>query len=300
MRAKITFRGAYHHVMNRGIRGENIFYEDKMKFAFLEILKQKARLHRIKIFAYCIMDNHYHLAIEDSDSRLSDFMKHLNGHYGKYYRWNAGGKGYVFQNRYKSILIQDDSYLMTVIAYVLLNPVRAELVDDVYDYLWSSIGDYFTDESSGITFNEYVEELFQSKKNLLNFLSDWVGKELDIRKNRYGKFIGGEEFIGESLDKFDRRKDDEESLRKRKNDYILRTPDEVISNFEDEIGKKISNIKVQTRKGKRLRNKLLIKLREEAGLKYREIITYKPFRSLKFSSLGQIYKRAKENIDITQ
>lgn len=297
MRAKITYPGAYHHVMNRGIRGEDILSDDKMKDEFLRILKRKANLHRIKVFTYCIMDNHYHLIIEDRESRLSDFMKHLNGHYGKYFRRRAGGKGYVFQGRYKSILIQDDTYLMMAIAYVLLNPIRAGIDNNPYDYRWSSIGEYFTNESSNITNNEDVEELFQSKENLGNFLSDWIGKDLPVKETRYGNFLGGEGFIQESLDKFNRRRDNEESSRKRKKDYILRTPDEIVRNFEDEIGKKIEEIKVHRRKGKHLRNKLLIMLREEAGIKYSEIIKYKPFRSLKYSSMGKLYKRTKEKID---
>lgn len=296
MRAKVTYPGAYHHVMNRGIRGENILYSDKMKLDFLRILKQKAKLHRVKIFTYCVMNNHYHLVIEDSESRLSDFMKHLNGHYGKYYRSKVRGKGYVFQGRYKSILIQNDSYLMMVIAYVLLNPIRANLVDNVNNYSWSSIGEYFTGESSKITCNDYIEELFQNKENLLDFLSDWTGKELLVKKSRYGNFLGGDEFIYESLDKFNRRRHNKESSRKRRKDYVLRTPDEVIRNFEHGISRKIGDIKVHTKRGKNLRNRLLIMLREEAGLKYNEIINYKPFHSLKYSSLGKLYKRAKEGI----
>jgi putative transposase len=296
MRAKVTYPGAYHHIMNRGIRGENILYGDKMKLDFLKILNQKAKLHRVKIFAYCVMDNHYHLVIEDSESRLSDFMKHLNGHYGKNYRSKVRGKGYVFQGRYKSILIQDDSYLMMVIAYVLLNPIRANSVDNVDNYPWSSIREYFTNELSKITCNDYVEKLFQSKENLWSFLSDWIGKELPVKKSRYGNFLGGDEFIQGSLDKFNRRRHNKESYRKRKKDYVLRTPNEVVRNFEDEISRKIEDIKVHTKKGKNLRNKLLIMLREEAGLKYSEIIKYKPFRSLKYSSLGKLYKRAKEEI----
>jgi hypothetical protein len=93
------------------------------------------------------MGNHFHLVLENTSGKMSDFMRQLNGHYAMNYRKIMGGQRYVFQNRFKSTLIENDSYLLTSIAYTLLNPVRARLVDRYDGYVWSSANDYFKADS---------------------------------------------------------------------------------------------------------------------------------------------------------
>ena len=149
-RARVTYQGAFHHAMNRGYEGKKIFLKDSEKNLFLELLKETAKVLRIRIFAYCIMDNHYHLVLENSSGRMSEFFKKFNGQYGRIYRKENKGKGYVFQDRFKSKIIQDDSYLLMVIGYVLNNPVRAGLATDFLDYQWSSSSLYFNKQSSDI------------------------------------------------------------------------------------------------------------------------------------------------------
>lgn len=103
-RARLTYRDAYHHVMNRGHGGEAIFHDDAARSRFLEMLEAGSTAQRIRVFAYCIMDDHYHVVLRNSSGKLSEFMKELNGEYGTYYRRRAGGSGYVFQGRFKSTL----------------------------------------------------------------------------------------------------------------------------------------------------------------------------------------------------
>ena len=76
------------------------------------------------------------MVLENSSGRMSDFFKQLNGQIASEYRKQVGGKGYVFQDRFKSTLIQNEAYLMLVIAYTLNNPVRARLVENFMDYQW--------------------------------------------------------------------------------------------------------------------------------------------------------------------
>jgi len=71
------------------------------------------------------MDNHYHLVLDNSSGKMSEYFKRLNGQYGMYYRKITGGKGYVFQGRFNSTLIEKDAYLLHSIAYLLRNPVRS-------------------------------------------------------------------------------------------------------------------------------------------------------------------------------
>ena len=116
-RARITYDGAFHHVMNRGIEGQAIFSESSFKDQFIEILSAKKTKLQIRLFTYCIMDNHYHIVLDNTGNRMADFMKQLNGQYGTFYRKQVKGKGYVFQNRFKSTLTQDSTYLQMAIAY---------------------------------------------------------------------------------------------------------------------------------------------------------------------------------------
>ena len=160
-RARITYPGAYHHVMNRGYDGKDIFCGNENKNQFLNYLEDAAKKMKIRIFAYCIMDTHYHLVLENSTGRLSDFLKLLNGNYGMYYRKVNGGKGYVFQGRFKSTLIENDAYLIQSIVYLLENPVRAGIVHDAEQYIWSSASCYFSHQKTKIEIvdAEFVNEL---------------------------------------------------------------------------------------------------------------------------------------------
>ncbi|MCK4761881.1 MAG: transposase [Candidatus Aminicenantes bacterium] len=129
--------------MNRGYNGNHIFEGNKNKSQFLDYLEWAAKQMKIRLFAYCVLDNHYHLVMENSSGRMSDFAKLLNGQYGSYYRKIDGGKGYVFQSRFKSTIIENDSYLIKSIVYCLQNPVRAGIVSIAEHYIWSSARFYF-------------------------------------------------------------------------------------------------------------------------------------------------------------
>ncbi len=76
-KSRFTFPGAYHHLMGRGIGGEDIFLDNKFKEYFLFNLKEESGKYKIKLFTYCIMDNHYHLILQNSSGRMSDFMRRI-------------------------------------------------------------------------------------------------------------------------------------------------------------------------------------------------------------------------------
>jgi len=232
-RARITYKGAFHHAMNRGHEGKKIFLKDSEKNSFLELLKETAKGYRIRVFAYCIMDNHYHLVLENSSGRMSEFFKKLNGQYGRIYRRENKGKGYVFQDRFKSKIIQDDSYLLMVLGYVLNNPVRAGLVTDFLNYQWSSSSFYFKEGTSDIVDNKYVEALYGSLYNMSDQIRNLTIEELPVILTRVGGIIGGEEFAVESLEKFNRRKsNDQVEEYKRKDDYYFDPIEKVFYEFK--------------------------------------------------------------------
>lgn len=295
-RARISYIGSYHHVMNRGVRGEKIFFDKKSRAYFITILEEKMRQFKQRLLAYCLMDNHYHLVMQNTSGKFSDLMKQLNGQYGMYYRKRRGGIGYVFQSRFKSTLIQEDAYLRMAIIYVLLNPVRRGLLANPWDYTWSSVNDYYSGCSSLLVDNKYVEELFETEENMKVQLQEWIHIELPVRHTRMGDILGDETFLQGAKKKYDRRKSEDTlaTHRMRKNEYQFRNMVDVIAMFERDRGIKIMEIDLGSHRGKAMRAELLVLLRDRAGLDYSEIIEHPLFQSLKYSSLGQLYKRAKQ------
>jgi hypothetical protein len=213
-----------------------------------------------------------------------------------YYRKTTGGTGYVFQSRYKSTLIQNDSYLKTAIGYALLNPVRAKIVRVFDEYHWSSAGDYFSKETSNIVDSDFVNELFGSKRELVNFLESILYKELPLVQTKYGEILGEKEFMKIAVSRFDRREKDFGIGMKRMDDRFFEPVEKVIWEFEKKIGIKIEAINVSTRIGKRLRGELLVRLRDLGGLRYTEINEIPPFDSLLLTSMRKLYKDTKRRL----
>ena len=292
-RARITYQGAFHHAMNRGIEGRNIFQKKKYKEKFLELLVSKKERLKIRIFSYCIMDNHYHLVVENSSGRMSEFFKQLNSQYATFFRTQVGGKGYVFQDRFNSTLIQDDSYLQQAIAYILRNPVRAGICSNAYDYKWSSTTAYFSNGiKDKIVDNVFVDELFGSRNSFNQRLE--LSQELPILKTRYGQILGEESFIKTALKKSNRRQETQSMERKRQDDRYFESVQKVIREFESSNSLKIEEINIAEYTGKRLRGELLLRLKDLAGLTYPEIAKYDLFADIQAHSLGRLYKYAKE------
>jgi REP element-mobilizing transposase RayT len=291
-RVRLTYEGALHHAMSRGHDGKKIFSDSRLKETFIDLLGETSRKLRIKIIAYCVMDNHYHLVLENSSGRFSEFFKQLNGCYGSYYRKSKGGKGYVFQSRFKSEIIQDESYLVAVIAYVLMNPVKAGLIENFMEYPWSSSASYYQGESV-IADRDYVRGLFGSRRNFISQVQGLGYIDLPILKTDIGEMIGGEDFWESALAKFDRRSGEESPKRKRWDDRYFDPLAKIIQEFERMKGVQIEEIETGSYPGKRLRGELLVYLKENGGLTYREIAEISLFSDVQLPSLGKMYRDAR-------
>lgn len=294
--ARLTWQGAFHHIMNRGIEKIPIFKDDKLKKYYLDFLIEHSKKEKIRIFAYCIMDNHYHLLLENSSLRLSEFMKNVNSQFGQLYRKLNRGKGYVFEDRFKSTLIENESYLVTLIRYLHQNPVRAKIVKDPFQYRWSSINLYFKKKESEFVDTEYVENIFSDENNFIDLMNDIIYKDLPDKKTKFGRIFGSENFVKISEKKYDRRSENNSKLNKRKSDKYFEPVEKIFFEFENKIGKKIEEIDISTHKGKRERGELLVYLKDYSGLKYKEICEFDIFRDIKFNSLGHIYSNAKKQL----
>jgi putative transposase len=135
---RIQHKGALYHITARGNARADIYRDDRDRLEFLEILRKARNRYNCIIYAYCLMDNHYHLLIETPDANLSQFMRQLNSVYTQRFNFNYKQTGHIFEGRFKSIMVQKDLYLLELSRYIVLNPVRAGMVRAAKDWPWSS------------------------------------------------------------------------------------------------------------------------------------------------------------------
>jgi putative transposase len=135
---RIEFPSAVYHVTSRGNGRAAIYLDDGDREAFLKVLGEVCRRMRWLCYSYCLMTNHYHLVIETLDNTLSKGMRQLNGVYTQCFNRHHGRVGHVFQGRYKAILVDREPYLLELVRYVVLNPIRANMVTSPEQWRWSS------------------------------------------------------------------------------------------------------------------------------------------------------------------
>lgn len=135
---RIEIPGAVYHVTSRGDRRNLIYEDDRDRIAFLQILARAVERFSWLVHAYCLMGNHYHLLIETPEANLSKGMRHLNGVYTQAGNCRHQRVGHLFQGRYKAILVQKHVHLLELCRYIVLNPVRAQMVQQAGNWPWSN------------------------------------------------------------------------------------------------------------------------------------------------------------------
>jgi REP element-mobilizing transposase RayT len=130
--------GIYHALL-RGINQQRIFEEDEDYQHFIECMREASDLSHSKLLAYCLMDNHVHLLIENDDETPAQFFKRLGARYVFWFNWKYQRSGHLFQDRFKSEPVGNDAYFVTVLRYIWHNPVKAGLCSDATKYPWSSV-----------------------------------------------------------------------------------------------------------------------------------------------------------------
>jgi len=135
---RLEFAGALYHITSRGDRQDDIYETDADRVGFIDLLGDVCDTYNWVCHGYCLMSNHYHLLIETPDSNLSKGMRQLNGVYTQSFNRSHGRVGHVFQGRYKAIHVEKEAYLLELARYIVLNPVRAEMVRSAKEWPWSS------------------------------------------------------------------------------------------------------------------------------------------------------------------
>ena len=131
--------GFVYHVLNRGNGGQTVFHENSDYQVFSDIVKKAKRVFGVKLFAYCLMPNHFHMVVLPAKAEhLSKWMQWIMTSYVRRYHRDYGTNGHLWQGRFKSFIVQQDEHLIRLMRYVEGNPVRAGLVNTSKEWYWSS------------------------------------------------------------------------------------------------------------------------------------------------------------------
>ena len=241
---RIQYPGAVYHVTCRGNERKAIFKDDADRKKMLQILEQSIKIYAVKLYAYVLMNNHFHLLLETPLGNLGEFMRHFNITYTGYFNRRHGREGHLYQGRYKSILVDKASYLTILSRYIHLNPVRTrtwtkapllEKVNHLNSYIWSSLPGYLDKKKReplidyAMVLEEYGGETERARKAYMEAIRSDVAGGLEIKDKILGQSIlGGDEFIEWLKEKFiDKQKGQEipsvkEIQRYRSQEAILK------------------------------------------------------------------------------
>mgnify|MGYP000241010582 CR=1 FL=1 len=204
---RIELAGGLYHVTSRGDRRENIYENDKDRKEWLIVLEKVCERFNWRCHAYCLMDNHYHFVVETAEGNLSKGMRQLNGVYTQYFNRRYNRVGHVFQGRYKAILVEKEAYLLELSRYVVLNPVRARMVNQIEDWPWSSynamrgkVERYPWLETNWIL-GQFSGNRLKAIENYINFVREGVGLPPIWGELKQQIYIGSDQFVESMLKK---------------------------------------------------------------------------------------------------
>jgi len=210
---RIEYPGAVYHVTSRGNEKKPVFKDDTDRENFLNTLQHVNKRYHWICHAYCLMTNHYHFLIETPEGNLSQGMRQLNGVYTQLFNKWHGRNGHLFQGRFKAILIQKDSHLLAVCRYVVLNPVRAKMVEAPEAWKWSSYqATAGKDQRHPCLTTDWVLGQFSGKrgkaeKEYKQFVHWGIGEKTIWTEVRGQSLLGEDDFVDTLVDHLKKHKD---------------------------------------------------------------------------------------------
>jgi len=179
--ARLDAPGALHHVMGRGIERSDIFFDNRDRNDFINRLSLLVEKDAVEVYAWVLMPNHFHLLLKTKNCPLSSSMKKLLTGYVVNFNRRHRRYGHLFQNRYKSIVCQEDAYLMELVRYIHLNLLRAGIVKDMSGLNrspWSGHSVLLGNKKREWQNTEYVLAYFgskkESKKNYIKYVKEGI------------------------------------------------------------------------------------------------------------------------------
>ena len=286
--------------MNRGRRGEEIFFDKKDYGQFIEIIKETGGMWKFRIAAYCLLPKHYHLLVQTPDGNLSRCMRHVDGVYTQRFNRFHHCDGPLFRGRYKSILVDADNYLLPLVRYIHQNPLKAGLAKELAGYEWSSHKGYLSSsEKWSWLHKEYILSMFsEDRRDQLGLYRKFVSKEDEekilgiIEGKKWPSVLGSERFINWVKGRFYPRKLDDEVPQSKelspKVDRILKAVSDFYGIGEGDL--------IRSRRGvfNEPRNVAIYLIRLLRGDSLRQIGEH--FQMEKYSSVSSVIERVKAEI----
>ena len=199
---RVQYPGAVYHVTCRGNEQRDIFRDDEDRRAFLEILAGSRSIYSVKLYAGVLMGNHFHLLLETPLGNLNEFMRRFNITYTGYFNRRHRRVGHLYQGRYKSILVEKESYLSELSRYIHINPVRTQEMEPqdvkekmryLLDYKWSTLPGYLKGKNRwagvdyGLVLSEFGGDTLSGRRSYGQRVWEDLAGGVELK----GKIIGG-------------------------------------------------------------------------------------------------------------
>lgn len=207
-RLRLHIPNSTYHVMLRGNDGQPIFFSELDRSRLCFLMQQGVERFGHQIEAFCFMSNHIHMALRVSEISISRIMQHLAFCYARYINWKYKRVGHLFQGRFKSVLIDDEEYLIELIRYIHLNPVRAGIVSNPLEYVWSSHRAYLDQEDIfWLSKDRVLKKFHMNKKDAISNYEKYVFNGIGLETQNDFKWgcasgvLGETEYIEKVLEK---------------------------------------------------------------------------------------------------
>lgn len=207
---RIDIEGAFYHITSRGNEKRDIFFSEEDYDKFIIYLKKAKGKYRFLLHCYVLMCNHYHLLLETPQANLGKIMHFINSSYSNYINRKRERIGHLFQGRFKSILVDSESYFLRLSIYLHLNPVRAKIVEKPEFYPYSSYIDYIDARKNDLVSCNLILDMIPKNKNEQDakciyklLVEEEIKKEEKNPLNDIyaGMILGKENFIKKILEK---------------------------------------------------------------------------------------------------
>ncbi|KUG02756.1 hypothetical protein ASZ90_019832 [hydrocarbon metagenome] len=179
---RLKSESGYYHIMMRGNERRDIFLDDQDKIRFIETISEKKQEDRFYLHAFCLMDNHIHLMVSEGTEDIATVIKRIAVSYVYYFNKKYKRVGHLFQDRYRSEVVEDDRYVLALARYIHNNPVKAGLTKTAGEYRWSSYICYIDEKQylNKILDKQIILAMFsEDKEKAKKLYKEFMNKEND-------------------------------------------------------------------------------------------------------------------------
>ena len=200
---RLDSTGTVTHVVARGNERRPLFRDDADRTKYLELLGEACGRYGARAFAWCLMPNHVHLALQTGSAPISRLVHDVHSRYAQYFNRRWERSGHLFQGRFQGIIVDREGYLLEVVRYIHRNPVKARLVARPEEFPWSSHGAYLSTGPSWLASGEVLGLLAGGRPKARRLFQEFVtgasAGRYDPDGARFGAVVGGEDFVRAAL-----------------------------------------------------------------------------------------------------